>query len=171
MQDGAAGLGDEDAFFANRFGQARLDALDAVLHIDGSEVDVRARLEVGDDLHLPGRVARRLVVQDLRSTIQLFLDEPCHAVVQVLGRVVAIFICLGGVLALAACAVSWLIRGLGLYLTDFSASHSGQKYIHLTIPSRVRKLRIFNRLRAYPRPVNAGCSHFLVFLDANSGRK
>ena len=49
---------DQDTLLDDRARQARLDALDPVLHLDRSGRGIRARNEIGGDLDLAERVAR-----------------------------------------------------------------------------------------------------------------
>jgi hypothetical protein len=66
--------------------QARLNALDAVLHLDRSGRGIRAGNEIGDDFDLAERVAGGFEIEDAVGAIELFLDQPRDAVVKVLGR-------------------------------------------------------------------------------------
>ena len=58
LQHGGGSFLDQDTLLDHRARQARLDALEAVLHFDRGGAGVRAGLEVGDDLDLAQRVGR-----------------------------------------------------------------------------------------------------------------
>src|SRR5262249_11015278 len=66
--------------------QPRLHALDAVLHLDRRGRGIGPGNEIGDDLDLPERVAGGFEIQDAVGAVELFLDQPRGAVVEVLGR-------------------------------------------------------------------------------------
>src|SRR5262249_15851646 len=86
LQHGAGGFLDQDALLDHGARQPRLDALQAVLHLHRSLAGLRARHEVRGDLDLAERVAGRLEVEDAGGAVQLLLDQPRDAVVEVFRR-------------------------------------------------------------------------------------
>ncbi len=86
LKNGARRLFDQDALLDHRARQARLDALDAILHLDRGAFGVRARYEVRDDLDLAERVARGFEVQDAARAVELLFDQARDTVVEVLRR-------------------------------------------------------------------------------------
>ncbi|MHC2622554.1 hypothetical protein ACVIW2_004586 [Bradyrhizobium huanghuaihaiense] len=86
LQHRAGGFLDQDALLDHRARQARLDALDAVLHLDRGRAGIGARLKIGDDLDLTERVAGRFEIEDAGGAVELLLDQPRDAVVEVFRR-------------------------------------------------------------------------------------
>ena len=86
LQHRARGLLDQDALLDHRARQPRLDALDAVLHLDRGHARIGAGNEVGGDLDLPEQIAGRFEIQDAVGAVELLLDQAGDARVQVLRR-------------------------------------------------------------------------------------
>ena len=86
LQHRAGGLLDEDAFLDDGGGKPRLDALEAVLHIDRGLIGVGARHEVGGDLDLAKQVAGRFEIEDAGGAVQLLLDQARDAIVEIFRR-------------------------------------------------------------------------------------
>ena len=86
LEHRAGGLLDQDALLHDGARQPRLDALDAVLHVDRGRRDVGAGHEIRGDLDLAERVAGRFEIQDVVGAVELLFDQPRDAVVEILRR-------------------------------------------------------------------------------------
>ena len=82
----SGGLLHEDALLAHLRRQARLDALQPVLHLDAGIAGIGAGLEARGDLDDAERVGGRFEAQDVGRAIQLILDEARRAGVEILHR-------------------------------------------------------------------------------------
>ncbi len=78
------GFLDEHALLTHFGRQACLDALQAVLYLDGGVAGIGAGLEVGDDLDDAERVRRRFIAEDVGRTVELILDEPRRSRIEIL---------------------------------------------------------------------------------------
>jgi len=76
----------QDALLDHRARKPRLDALEAVLHLDRGRAGFGARHEVGDDFDLPQRVRGGFEIEDAGSAVQFLLDQPRDAVVEIFRR-------------------------------------------------------------------------------------
>ena len=86
LQHGGGGFLDQDALLDHRARQPRLDALEAVLHFHRGRAGFGAGHEVGDDLDLPQRVRGGFEIEDAGGAVELLLDQPRDAVVEVFRR-------------------------------------------------------------------------------------
>ena len=86
LQHRAGGFLDQNALLDHRARQPRLDALEAVLHLDRSRAGLGARHEIGDDFDLAQRVAGRFEIEDAGGAVELLLDQPRDAVIEVFRR-------------------------------------------------------------------------------------
>jgi hypothetical protein len=80
------GFFDQNALLNDGARQARLDALDAVLHLDRGRLGVGAGNEIGGDFHLAEGIARRFEIEDAVGAIEFLFDQPRDAVVEIFRR-------------------------------------------------------------------------------------
>ena len=81
-----AGLFDAQTLLRDGLRQPRLDAANAVLHLDLCLTDPRAGGECRGELDAAGRVRCRFVIKQARNAVEFFFDRARHTLVHVLGR-------------------------------------------------------------------------------------
>jgi hypothetical protein len=86
LQHRARGFLDQNALLDDGARQPRFDPLDAILDLDRRQAGVGARHEIGCYLDLAQRVAGGFEIQDPGGAVQLLLDQPRHAVVEIFRR-------------------------------------------------------------------------------------